>query len=129
MEVVSVNNYEAKRYSDNEIVIQTTPKQLEANEGRVYLRSGDLKDLLVLAETGAWEPSTNFHYVVSYSTYGEGKLHTIRGDKRQRLAPHEVWFHAIQYGRKHDYGGVNQIVEMVSFCVGIVPHPNTTPDS
>ena len=46
----TVNNYEFGIYDAGEVWIQTTPRQLESNAGRVYLTTGELRRLLALAE-------------------------------------------------------------------------------
>lgn len=42
----TVNNYEYGQYSDTEVYIQTTPEQLAANGGKVYLTIRELNALL-----------------------------------------------------------------------------------
>jgi hypothetical protein len=46
----TVNNYEFGVYQPGEIYIQTEPRQLEANGGKVYLTVRELKRLLTIAE-------------------------------------------------------------------------------
>ena len=43
-----VNNYEAGVYQEGEVYIQTEPKQLEINKGKVYLTVLELRKLLEL---------------------------------------------------------------------------------
>jgi len=44
----TVNNYEYGIYQDGEVFIQTTPDQMRANDGKVYLTYGELLSLLSL---------------------------------------------------------------------------------
>ena len=60
-----VNNYECGVYDDGEVYIQTEPRQLEANGGKVYLTVLELRRLLALVERrppssegSAWKPSS-----------------------------------------------------------------------
>jgi hypothetical protein len=52
---MKANNYECGIYDDGEIYIQTEPRQMEANNGRVYLTAGELRRLLTLAENAVKE--------------------------------------------------------------------------
>jgi hypothetical protein len=45
-----VNNYACGLHRDGEVFIQTTPAQLEATAGRVFLTVVELRHLLALAE-------------------------------------------------------------------------------
>jgi len=44
----TVNNYKFGVYDDNEVYIQTEPRQLEANSGKVFLTVRELLRLLAL---------------------------------------------------------------------------------
>lgn len=46
----TVNNYKCGIYQNGEVFIETEPRQLEANLGRVYLTIVELRKLLELAE-------------------------------------------------------------------------------
>ena len=46
----TVNNYDFGLYQDGEVFIQTTPEQLAANNGKVYLTVRELVRLLALAK-------------------------------------------------------------------------------
>jgi hypothetical protein len=48
--MTTVNNYAYGIYDNGEIWIQTEPRQMEANKGKVYLTTGELRRLLALAE-------------------------------------------------------------------------------
>jgi hypothetical protein len=47
-EMDTVNNYKFGVYDDNEVYIQTEPRQLEANNGKVFLTVRELLRLLAL---------------------------------------------------------------------------------
>jgi hypothetical protein len=48
--MTTVNNYAFGRYDDGEVWIQTEPRQLATNNGKVYLTVGELHALLACAE-------------------------------------------------------------------------------
>jgi hypothetical protein len=48
---MKVNNYECGIYDDAEVWVQTEPRQLEANAGKVYLTARELRQLLTLIES------------------------------------------------------------------------------
>lgn len=55
---MTANNYEVEVYADYEVAIQTTPKQLEANKGIVYLTAVELRQMLALMEAKATDHAT-----------------------------------------------------------------------
>jgi hypothetical protein len=59
--MTTVNNYAFGRYDDGEVWIQTEPRQLVANNGKVYLTIKELRELLACADgqCGGWRHPQN----------------------------------------------------------------------
>ena len=70
MEEFTVNGYETKRYDEDEVFIQTKEKRLEANDGKVYLRTIDLVRLLKLADSNLTVCYKRIELVEAYPSDG-----------------------------------------------------------
>lgn len=58
---MKVNNYDCGIYDGGEVWIQTEPRQMEANQGKVYLTTGELRHLLQMAEQSEIDRANDYY--------------------------------------------------------------------
>jgi hypothetical protein len=79
---MKVNNYEVSLEHEGEVTIHTTPKQLEATSGKVYLTVIELRRLLELAQSKP--PANGGKYQEQYFCHAACKgirMHDVYDDR------------------------------------------------